>query len=203
MDNLKRETGLFWPVIMSAPLGPILRAGAIILLLSACGGGGGGGGGGSAPQVVVTQNPAIRGDDRLPLSFGGAASVEYQRGRSDVAGSNHCLICSAEAVFESWELAYQMTLGSPALDSSVSGSGSKKFEVILHQPLHVTSASFDIVSAEQQAVSVRPSRPQREAIMRLTSRALGGSLGLSHHMMTHNLQGGFAHQLMANWTLSF
>ena len=133
-----------------------------------------------------------------PLSFGGAVSVEYQRGRSEVAGLENCLICSAEAIFESWELAYQMPLGS-----SVLGAGHTEFEMALHQPLHVTSASFDIVGAGQEAVRVRPSRPQREAIARLTSPALGGTVGLSHHMMTKQEKGGVAHQLMANWILSF
>ena len=66
-----------------------------------------------------------------PLSFGGAARFEYQHGRSDVAGSDNCLICSAEAVFESWELAYQRPFGG-----TDTGDESSQFAVSLYQPLH-------------------------------------------------------------------
>lgn len=131
-------------------------------------------------------------------AFGGATSFEYQRGRSDVTGSDNCLICSAEASFERWELAYQVPLGATGV-----GTQSQNVTLALHQPLHVTQASFDIVGAEQGPVNVRPSRPQREAVMRLTSPALGGRVGLSHHMMIQQDKGGVAHQLMANWTVSF
>ena len=125
----------------------------------------------------------------LPI---GAISAEYQIGKSEATGSHHCVICKGAATFERWQLSYQRAIFTE----------QTAFEIALHQPLHVTKASFDLVGANHDSVQLRPSRPKREVAFHVTNPAFGGDLRLSHQMKPSSRDSA-SHQISAQWRLSF
>lgn len=133
----------------------------------------------------------------------GAVLFEYQYGKSRVAAAQACVICGADARFQSWELAYEM----PVTLSPDNQDDNAHFKVALHQPLTITQAEFVLAGANQQSVSVTSSRPKRELAFGFHRPAFGGTLSLSHHLkakdeLAHRPQ-SLRHHLAASWHLAF
>lgn len=124
-----------------------------------------------------------------PIADGGLRA-EYQIGQSKAAGSDNCVICSAEARFDRWELAYEVLLDH---------TNNTQFEIALYQPLSLTEAHFTFHGANHEALTLHPVRQAHEVGLTFHQNALGGKMIIGHQMKPRHED----HALVAKWQLSF